>query len=329
MKLYKSIFRTEINEHIAIRAAVYAERTIEQNSSVLKEFDDYLCNIDLKSKELEAQTVENWIQGLSGKTHTIANKVSQLRLFCQYLQANGIAAYIPPPYKTHDEYVPYLFSEHECNSIFHAADNIEISNNQTNPWIQLEFPIILRLLYACGLRLGEALSLQVQNIDFDGGYLSLFRTKNKKQRLVPMAASMHETLKRYCLVMDLIAKPDAYVFPGKNSDIPISAKSVRRQFDRIIQTLKIESPGRQSHERGPCMHCFRHTFAFKSFSKAEQAGRPLDDSVPFLSTYLGHKSLSETEKYLKFSSIMYPDALHSFTSYIGDVFPEVKYEESI
>lgn len=329
MRSYRSIFRTEIADHIAIRASIYQEKTIAQNSSSLKEFDDYLCSIGLEHKELTVQTVENWIRGLTGKTHTIANKISQLRLFCQYLQASGIVAYIPPAYKACDEYIPYLFSDDELDDIFHAADNIGVSRNQTNPWIQLEFPIILRLLYSCGLRLGETLSLQVQNIDFDGGYLSLFRTKNRKQRLVPMGPSMHDILKHYCLVMNLTAKPTAYVFPGKSPDTPISSKAVRRQFDRIIRTLKIEVPGRQPHERGPCMHCFRHSFAFKSFAKAEQAGKPLDDSVPFLSTYLGHKSLNETEKYLKFSSIMYPDALRSFESYIGDVFPEVEYEESI
>lgn len=74
------------------------------------------------------------------------------------------------------------------------------------------------------------------------------------------------------------------------------------------------------------MHCFRHTFAFKSFAKAEAAGRSLNDSVPFLSTYLGHKNLDETEKYLKFSSTMYPNAMRLFENYIGDVFPEVTYE---
>ena len=48
--------------------------------------------------------------------------------------------------------------------------------------------------------------------------------------------------------------------------------------------------------------------------------------MPFLSTFLGHKNLNETEKYLKFSSTMYPDAMRSFENYIGDIFPEVTHE---
>ena len=327
MKKFKSIFSAEMDAHIAIRASVYSEMTVVQNTAIIGGFDDYLCDIDLQVKELTERTVEGWIQKLSGKTHTIGCKVSQLRLFCQFLQTCGIVAYMPPAYKTRDEYIPYLFSDEEYSEIFNAADNICFSINQTNPWIQIEIPVILRLLYSCGLRLGETITLKMQNIDLDGGFLILVRTKNQKQRIVPLSISMHEILSRYCAAMNIASTPTAYVFPGKTLDFPISQKAVRRQFDRLMRELGIGNIGRQQNERGACMHCFRHSFAFKSFAQAEQSGRSLNDSIPFLSTYLGHKSLNETEKYLKFSSTMYPDALSSFESYIGDIFPEVTYEE--
>ena len=327
MNAYKSIFHTEMSDHIAMRSSIYSEPTMRMTASVLHEFDDYLCAIGLYEKKLDEQTVENWIQSLSGKTHTIAGKVSQLRLFCKYLHTSGINAYIPPAYKTRDEYFPHLFSDEECEQIFFAVDNIDFSVNQTNPWIQIELPVILRLLYSCGLRLGETISLQMQNIDFDGSLLILRKTKNQKERLVPLSSSMFEILSRYCVVMNMKKASTAFLFPGKELGTPISGKSVRRQFIRIMEMLQISDEARQPHERGPCMHCFRHTFAFKAFAKAESAGRSLNDSVPFLSTYLGHKNLDETEKYLKFSSIMYPNAMRLFENYIGDVFPEVTYEE--
>lgn len=80
------------------------------------------------------------------------------------------------------------------------------------------------------------------------------------------------------------------------------------------------------HERGPCLHCLRHTFTFRSFSKAEAEGYPLDDSVPFLSTYLGHENITETDKYLKFSYELYPDAHKRISQYTANVFPEVTAE---
>lgn len=75
------------------------------------------------------------------------------------------------------------------------------------------------------------------------------------------------------------------------------------------------------------MHCLRHVFVFKSFANAEKNGRRIDDAIPYLSIYLGHDSLNETEKYLKFSSELFPDAMKLFDDYTAQIFPEVKYDE--
>ena len=80
------------------------------------------------------------------------------------------------------------------------------------------------------------------------------------------------------------------------------------------------------HARGLCLHCLRHTFTFRSFAKAEAEGHSLDDSVPFLSTYLGHENIFGTDKYLKFSYELYPDAHKKISNYTADVFPEVTAE---
>lgn len=115
MNVYKSIFSNEMSDHFAMRSSICGEHTMRATAAVLHEFDSYLRDIGLYEKKLDEQTVENWIQGLSGKTHTIAGKVSQLRLFCKYLYASGIDVYIPPAYKTRDEYVPYLFQMKSVN----------------------------------------------------------------------------------------------------------------------------------------------------------------------------------------------------------------------
>jgi len=68
-------------------------------------------------------------------------------------------------------------------------------------------------------------------------------------------------------------------------------------------------------------------FAFKSFANAEKAGRRVDDNIPYLSIYLGHDSLIETEKYLKFSSEMFPNAMELFDGYTAQILPEVNFDE--
>jgi len=83
----------------------------------------------------------------------------------------------------------------------------------------------------------------------------------------------------------------------------------------------------KAHSRGQCLHCFRHYFAIHSFAQTEKNGRPTDDSVPFLSVYLGHHDMDETEKYLKFSGDMFPEYTELFEDYATGVFTEAAYEE--
>jgi integrase len=71
------------------------------------------------------------------------------------------------------------------------------------------------------------------------------------------------------------------------------------------------------------MHCLRHTFVLRSFRKAVENGRTFDESVPFLSTYLGHEGIRGTDKYLNFSYELYEGAAEKINAYTNDLFPEV------
>lgn len=53
MNAYKSVFRAEISDHIAMRSSIYSERTMRATVSVLLEFDGYLCDIGLYEKKTE------------------------------------------------------------------------------------------------------------------------------------------------------------------------------------------------------------------------------------------------------------------------------------
>ena len=64
----------------------------------------------------------------------------------------------------------------------------------------------------------------------------------------------------------------------------------------------------------------------KSFAKNEKDGMNTRDAVPFLSTYLGHDSLQETEKYLKYSGDYFSDTVMMFDEFADGLFPEVKFD---
>ena len=96
-----------------------------------------------------------------------------------------------------------------------------------------------------------------------------------------MSEKMTDILTRYCLAMGLVADCEAWLFPGNDNTNHIPDNSVKNRFRYILKDNDIELKNRKKHERGPCLHCMRHVFAFKSFKQTEILGMSLSDSVPF------------------------------------------------
>lgn len=327
-KTYSSILSPEIKDFLAMRRESESKSTHDHDAQILEHLDRYLCKIGCDNKEIDEQQVTGWINTLTGKTSSIANKVIVVRKFFDFLSGYGLRPFIPRIPKVHDDYAPYIFSDEELSCIFKLADSIQPGkSNIKYTMLHVQMPMILRMMYGCGLRIGETLALKMQDVDLDTGLLILRHSKGDKQRIVPMHPSLTAILGRYCCTAGLIGDADAFLFGIPNSDASIPPHGARSRFERLLKNAGISLPGRKKHERGPCLHCLRHVFAFKSFARAESEGIRIDDAVPYLSIFLGHDSLKETEKYLKFSAEMFPDAMNRFESFTSDIFPEVHYEE--
>lgn len=324
---FKSILKNELSEFLLIRKAALSKSAFDHDGHYLQKFDNYLVQCECCIKELSEDLIMGWMSSLTGKSSSIANEVIVIRIFLSSLNSTGIQAYIPQVPKVYDDYVPYIFSDIELDRIFMLGDNIKMTKSQPNPCIQFEYPMILRLMYGCGLRIGETLMLRMKDVNLENGVLAMRHTKGDKQRLVPMHASLNSILRSYCMAMGLIGQMESFLFPSASLDAPMTTKTAFHKFENILKLSNISLPGRKKHQRGPCLHCLRHVFAFKSFAKAEKDGRGINDSVPYLSIYLGHNSLKETEKYLKFSSEMYPEAMELFEDYTISIFPEGDYEK--
>lgn len=325
MRTFHGPFRKELEDFLSLRQASLSPSAYAHDGHYLTDFDTFSAQ-EPHEKFLSEATMNHWIHTLSGKRSSIANAVIVVRLFIRYLNRIGIPAYIPPIPRVTNDYVPYIFSDEELERIYQQVDNLEVSRAKKNPLMAFEFPMIVRLLYGCGLRIGETLALKMKDVDLVGGTLMMRHAKGDKQRLVPMHLVLTEILERYCLAMGIVGVPDAWVFPVPGQEKSMTPKDAQHGFAKILRLASISLPGRKKHERGPCLHCMRHVFVFKSFAAANKAGRKIDDSIPYLSIYLGHDSLQETEKYMKFSSELFPDAMDLFSDYSAGILPEVAYE---
>lgn len=112
------------------------------------------------------------------------------------------------------------------------------------------------------------------------------------------------------------------MFPGRDKDDKININTPNALLKDILLQIGVPMPTKR-FQRGPCIHCFRHTFTVYSFRQAIKSEESMDDSVPYLSVYLGHEDLNATEKYLKFSNELFPDEVAKFSEYSDSLFSEV------
>lgn len=328
-EIYKSVFQEEITIHMEVRKEELGCEAFRHYKRTIKLFDDYLWQINHNKKEVSQDIIDEWIKKTSKgiSANTISQHVHHIRQLLKFLTDCGYPCFIPKTVITKDTYVPHLYSDEELRKIFTIADYLMAPCATKNVYIEQEMPMLLRLLLCCGLRVGEALNIKVGDIDFQRNLIVLRVTKKYKQRLVPYEENLADIIYRYCVAMGILTNPDSYLFPTIDKDIPVSANSIRNYFKVILKNAEIHVEKSKEYERGLCVHCFRHTFAVRSFDKNERNGIRAYESVPFLSTYLGHDSLYETEKYLKYSGTYFEDTLTKFESYAEGLFPEVIFNE--
>lgn len=237
---------------------------------------------------------------------------------------------MPDSPKVKSEYIPYIYSDEEIRKIMYYADNLIIKEQKHHPTsFQLKVPMVIRILYGCGTRLGETLSLRRKDVDFKSGTIFLKKTKFSKERVIPVHESLLAILERYCLTLGILHNPEAFLFPGRNPEHHYTTRQMASWFSEILRLADIDQREKGPNERGACLHCFRHLFVLKSMQQLEAAGRPVDMNDLLLPTYLGHDRLIDTDQYMRFSGLQVPEAMDAFETFTAGLIPhvEVPYEE--
>ena len=293
---------------------------IKKYRSTLLSLDAFLHAEGLMEKKVDSRQIARWLDGFNVHISTKKSKLSKVKRFSSYLAALGIMVSLPElPHKT-SEFKPYVFSKYEMERIFETADDLMLTSR--NSRITAEFPVLLRILYGCGLRLGEAVALAWDDIDLSAGVITVKTAKNKKQRIVPMSNEMTRILNLYKNSPCFDAQGGRFLFV-KNNGQQRNNDEYWEVFNRILCDTGIKNTQNTKYgTRGPCIHSLRHTFALHSLLKAESEGREFMETVPFLSTYLGHAGLMETDKYLKARHDLYARAHAIIAEYTHDVFPQ-------
>src|SRR5208337_219952 len=187
---------------------------------------------------------------------------------------------------------PYLYTQDEIRRLLEAAQRIK----SPHPLQAQTYYCLFGLLAVSGMRLGEALNLQPQDVDWEAGVLTIRGAKFGKSRLVPLHPSTRSVLLDYARRRDEIysRRPVDYFFVTSRGT-KLEKPNLSRIFRELSRQVGIRKPGLR---HGPRLHDFRHRFAVETLLGWYRRGEKVTRRLPVLSTYLGHSNVTGTYWYL-------------------------------
>jgi integrase len=162
--------------------------------------------------------------------------------------------------------------------------------------------VIFRILYCCGTRINETLGIKKEDVDLDKGIIRLNEAKNDKQRYVVCGEDLRLLLNVYANRCFYLLSNDDYIFTNANGG-RIDEKSVYENHRAFLRHAGIPYVG---GGEGPRIHDWRHHMAVYSFKQLTDSGLDMYVALPILSTYLGHKTIFATEKYVRLTLQLFP-----------------------
>lgn len=223
-------------------------------------------------------------------------RLSVVRGFAKYLHALDPRHEVPPidllPQRPHRA-VPYLYSDAEVAALIAAADTLG------TPVRRATFRTLIGLLRVTGMRVGEAVALDRDDVDLTQGRLLIRHGKFDKTRELWLHPTSCEALQHYRRRCDeLIVEPRTDAFFVSATGTRLRYCNVQETFHRLVSRCGMTP---RSPRCRPRVHDLRHTFVVGSMQQAYAAGEDGQTRLTLLATWLGHVHPASTYWYLSAS----------------------------
>lgn len=259
---------------------------------VLGRFIAYLEAVD--AKHLTIVHALSWAkQPLDASPAWWAFRLGVVRGFARYLRALDPATEVPPagllPEPSH-RITPYIYSDVDVARLLEAAGRLNLEHRADT------YQTLIGLVAVTGMRVGEAVRLNRDDVDVDQALLTICNTKYGKSRQLPLHKSTLEALAAYARRRDdRRPKPKAPSVFTSTIGTRLLRDNVCTVFARLVRDAGLVSP---DLHRQPRLHDLRHTFAVRCVIGWYRKGLDVERHMPLLSTYLGHVEPSSTYWYL-------------------------------
>ncbi|GAA1624510.1 tyrosine-type recombinase/integrase [Nonomuraea maheshkhaliensis] len=279
-----------LKEYLAMRRALGYK--LQRPGQLLAQFVAYLAEHDTDVITIDHALAWATLPA-TASPRWWALRLSAVRSFAAYLHVLNPAHQVVPPGllgPAKSRATPYLYTDAEIDSLMEAAARLP------SPLNAATYRTLLGLLTVTGLRIGEAIALDVADLDAEHDVLTIRNTKFGKDRLVPLHASTTGALRAY-LDQSRRLCPGAPAGP-----LLISTRGTRLRhvtvsatFGRLVKGAGLSA---RSASCRPRIHDLRHSFAVRTLLEWYRHGADVPALLPRLSTYLGHIDPGSTYWYL-------------------------------
>ena len=259
----------------------YSSHTLTAYAVDLKQFDAFLLDtfeVD-DWEEVTSSMVRTWLVDLNEKdvsSKSVGRKLSSVKSFYKYLEKQGRVKSNPAALLSGPKVgkrLPEYISEKE-------AKDLVGPNLFPDSWKGLRDRVVINLLYDCGLRRSEVVSLKDSDIDLSKHTIKVLG-KGNKERLIPLRSELVTLVQAYIIERnkEFELKHDALLVTGRGK--PIYPKAI---YNLVVHYMGLVT---SNAYKGP--HALRHSFA----THLTNAGA----EIKAVQELLGHASLAATQVY--------------------------------
>jgi len=248
----------KLEEHIRLKN--YSKETLKSYFNHVKKYLDYL-----KNSNPSTQNAKDYIL-MKLKVNDPAS-VHHSIFAIEYFFKNILKQKISIPKPKRNKKIPEILTKEEIKKMIDSLDNIK-------------HKLILKVLYGCGLRVSEIISLKKQDILFDEGLLHIKLAKGKKDRFVKIPDSLKENLKNYINLFS-----EKLLFPSNRG-----GKLTKKTISKIVETASKKA----LIKKRVYPHLLRHSFATHLLEQGTD--------LRLIQKLLGHSDIKTTQIYLKVSN---------------------------
>ncbi len=281
-----------INQHLKLyRSFGYLMNGAQHT---LIRFDQYLTEYYPKDKIITRNIIINYLKTRSHlNSNSLHTELTHVRKFCRFLFSVTPMTYIPERNliaPARRKVVPYIYTMEDILKLLSCAKNLGPENSlRPHTYVTL-----IGLLWVSGLRISEALRLNLEDIDYDQEILMIKKTKFAKSRIVPISSSTVNALKTYQQKRSKYGHDQKAQAPFFVNERSHRCEQIGIAFRQLLKQAGLKTPQGTT----PRIHDLRHSFATHRLSEFYKDGKDAGAHLPILATYLGHVNINCTQVYL-------------------------------